>query len=101
MDNAPVKTEPEAVVTIVKVEESINDETKSSVALLSASSCMVSPCNMLTRCCGNPNADPTNLFAPWRYLVRPFDAVDIVAEVAKRKGLFDEIEEWGRKRPRF
>ncbi|KAG0692378.1 hypothetical protein DFH29DRAFT_882551 [Suillus ampliporus] len=111
MDNT-VKTEPETVITNVKVEGGINNETKTSsikaeelefdsIASLSASSYMVSPCNMLTRRWGNPNADLTNLFAPWRYLVRPFDVADIATEVAKRKGLFDEIEEQGRKRPRL
>ncbi|KAG1776144.1 hypothetical protein EV702DRAFT_1046314 [Suillus placidus] len=111
MDNT-VKTEPKTVITNVvnvpnitniKVEEGIDDKTTTSsikaeelefdsVTSLSASAtCSQDAAEIRTQ------IDPTDLFAPWRYSVRLFDEEDIATEVAKRKRLFDEIEEWGRK----
>ncbi|KAG1793230.1 hypothetical protein EV424DRAFT_1354278 [Suillus variegatus] len=58
----------------------------------------VSPCNLLTRRCNNPNASPTNPHAPWRYSVRPFDRSDIVA---KRKLLHQDINNYASKRHKF
>ncbi|KAG2337488.1 hypothetical protein BDR05DRAFT_1004971 [Suillus weaverae] len=31
---------------------------------------VASPCNLLTRCAGNPNPDPENPTAPWSYYVK-------------------------------
>ncbi|KAG1719906.1 hypothetical protein EDB19DRAFT_1918431 [Suillus lakei] len=104
-DNS-LPTDTKTIIANIKVEEGVDDIKMEeleydSVASLPASICVVSPCNVLTRRCGNLNPNPTNLFAPWRYSVQPFDEEDIATEVAKRKRLFDEIEEWGRKRSRL
>ncbi|KAG1809525.1 hypothetical protein EV424DRAFT_1542948 [Suillus variegatus] len=103
-----VKTEPVITTIDIKTEDSevINNKIKTEDTkaekldgvMSLPTCCEVSPCNVLTRCCGNPNKDPKDLFAPWRYTVRPFDVSDIATEVAKRKKLFEEIENWGRKR---
>ncbi|KAG1905034.1 uncharacterized protein F5891DRAFT_1183703 [Suillus fuscotomentosus] len=45
--------------------------------------CIVSPCRTLTRQAQNPNPDPTDHFAPWQYIVRPFDAKNIPIEANK------------------
>ncbi|KAG1903025.1 uncharacterized protein F5891DRAFT_1212991 [Suillus fuscotomentosus] len=84
-----VKTEPDLVETCVKFEEDDKD---------SINSVNVSPCNLLSRRCGNPNARPTDPFAPWRYSVRPFDRSNIPSEAAKRKALHQDIKDYACKR---
>ncbi|KAG2746944.1 hypothetical protein P692DRAFT_20954447 [Suillus brevipes Sb2] len=50
----------------------------------------VSPCHTLTRRTDNPNPNPEDRFAPWRYIVRPFDAEDIPVEADKRARAIEE-----------
>ncbi|KAG1762694.1 hypothetical protein EDD22DRAFT_846860 [Suillus occidentalis] len=38
----------------------------------------------------NPNPNPEDRFAPWRYIVRPFDAEDIPVEADKRARAIEE-----------
>ncbi|KAG2151827.1 hypothetical protein BD769DRAFT_1658277 [Suillus cothurnatus] len=87
-----VKTEPNLVKTSVKFKEDDKD---------SMNSVNVSPCNLLTRHYGNPNTRPTDPFAPWRYLVRPFDQSDIPSEAAKRKALHQDIKDYAFKHRKF
>ncbi|KAG1881232.1 hypothetical protein F4604DRAFT_1922238 [Suillus subluteus] len=87
-----VKTEPDLVETCVKFEEDDED---------SMNYVNVSPCNLLTQRCGNPNARPTDPFAPWRYLVRPFDRSNIPSEAAKRKALHEDIKDYPSKHLKF
>ncbi|KAG1815331.1 hypothetical protein EV424DRAFT_1541165 [Suillus variegatus] len=85
--------------TTVKCEEvdSVKIE-KDDQVQIDEDSVTVSPCNLLTRRCNNPNASPTNPHAPWRYSVRPFDRSDIVA---KRKLLHQDINNYASKRRKF
>jgi len=103
-----VKTEPDLVETCVKFQE----DDKDSIHSVYATFCLitmprfwltdfqrnVSPCNLLSRRCGNPNARPTDPFAPWRYSVRPFDRSNIPSEAAKRKALHQDIKDYACKR---
>jgi hypothetical protein len=54
----------------------------------------MSPCNLLSRCCGNPNPKPSDPFAPWCYSVQPFDQSNIPSEAAKRKALHQDIKDY-------
>ncbi|KAG1759505.1 hypothetical protein EDD22DRAFT_849179 [Suillus occidentalis] len=76
-------TDVKTIIANIKTEELEYD----SVASLPASIYMVSLCNVLT--------------SPWHYSVWSFDEEDIAMKVAKRKRLFNEIKEWGRKQSRL
>ncbi|KAG1722130.1 hypothetical protein EDB19DRAFT_1916859 [Suillus lakei] len=70
-DNVEMKTEDvEVGINDVKVEDEdlavIGSEFDPVIA---------SPCNLLTRCCGNPNPDPKNPTAPWHYYVKKREEV--------------------------
>ncbi|KAG1822788.1 uncharacterized protein BJ212DRAFT_1296750 [Suillus subaureus] len=80
-----VKTEPDLVETSVKFEE----DDKNSI-----NSVNMSPYNLLTQHCGNPNARPTDPFAPWHYSVWPFDWSNIPLEAAKKKALHQDIKDY-------
>ncbi|KAG1787636.1 hypothetical protein EV424DRAFT_1551028 [Suillus variegatus] len=45
---------------------------------------LASPCDLLTRRFENPNPDPDNPTAPWRYYVRPIDETHLSAKAEKR-----------------
>ncbi|KAG2741225.1 hypothetical protein P692DRAFT_20880271 [Suillus brevipes Sb2] len=45
---------------------------------------LASPCDLLTRRLENPNPDPGNPTAPWRYYVRPIDETRLSARAEKR-----------------
>ncbi|OAX32417.1 hypothetical protein K503DRAFT_805244 [Rhizopogon vinicolor AM-OR11-026] len=95
-DPANTKTEDVKVETSeqkcnIKVEED-------NVSLLSDSiDCVVSPCHTLTKRCNNPDPNPMDPYAPWRHVVRPFDASKLPTEVAKRKA-FQERSDSKRRR---
>ncbi|KAG1780968.1 hypothetical protein EV702DRAFT_1193802 [Suillus placidus] len=87
--------------TTVKCEEvdSVKIEKDDQADIpLDEDSVTVAPCNLLTRRCNNPNAKPTNPYAPWRYSVRPFDRSDIAA---KRKVLHQDIIDYAYKHRKF
>ncbi|KAG1718767.1 hypothetical protein EDB19DRAFT_1837625 [Suillus lakei] len=71
---------------VVKKEE---EEDKCPQAIpLSAS-----PCNLLSRRLENPNPDPDNPTAPWRYLVRPIGASHLSAKAEKRDADEQELQQ--------
>ncbi|KAG1844006.1 hypothetical protein C8R48DRAFT_780464 [Suillus tomentosus] len=45
---------------------------------------LASPCDLLIRHLENPNPDPGNPTAPWRYYVRPIDETHLSAKARKR-----------------
>ncbi|KIK22767.1 hypothetical protein PISMIDRAFT_11465 [Pisolithus microcarpus 441] len=64
----------------VKPDPGLEDTTA-----LQFESTSASPCRVLPRYCGNPNADHVNSTKPWAYYILPFDPIDIPTQHSKRK----------------
>ncbi|KAG2137802.1 hypothetical protein BD769DRAFT_1664038 [Suillus cothurnatus] len=52
-----------------------------------------SPCILLTRRLENPNPDPENPTAPWRYCMRPIEEYHLSAKTKKRDADEQELQE--------
>ncbi|KAG1735428.1 hypothetical protein EDB19DRAFT_1910692 [Suillus lakei] len=74
----------------VRLEEGVKIKSEDDDLDCVPQTCCVSPCHTLTRQTQNPNPDPEDRFAPWRYVVRPFDAENIPFEADKRACAIEE-----------
>ncbi|KAG2072440.1 hypothetical protein BDR04DRAFT_1117029 [Suillus decipiens] len=88
-ESAPQTLEDEEEELAVQTSEDEEEELVVPVPTpLSAS-----PCILLTRRLENPNADPENPTAPWRYCMRPINESHLSAKTKKRDADEQELQE--------